>query len=150
MMNHAEKARSLFMAGFNCAQSVFAAFCDVTGMDEETALRLSSSFGGGIGRMREVCGAVSGMAMVAGMVSGYADPKNQDEKAAHYALVQKLANTFKAQNGSVVCRDLLALPLGSDAPVPTPRDEKFYQRRPCAEFVVGAAAILDEWLENRA
>ena len=148
-MNHEEKALGLFLGGCNCAQAVFAAFCDVTGTDEETALRLSSSFGGGIGRMREVCGAVSGMAMVLGLVAGYSDAKDARAKSEHYALVQRLAGRFREQNGSIVCRELLSLPAGPDAPDSPPRDEKFYINRPCAEYVKSAARILDEWLAHR-
>ena len=149
MTKHEEKARSLFLEGYNCAQAVYAAFCDVTGVEEEAALRLSSSFGGGIGRLREVCGAVSGMAMVAGVVAGYSEAKAPDKKAAHYALIQRLCGTFKAEFGTYICRELLALPAGPSEPTPDKRDQTYYQRRPCADFVAGAARILDAWLEER-
>ncbi len=149
MTKHEEKARTLFLEGYNCAQAVYAAFCDVTGVDVEDALRLSSSFGGGIGRLREVCGAVSGMAMVAGAVAGYSEAKAPDKKAAHYALIQRLCTSFKTEFGSYICRELLALPAGPYEPTPTKRDRAFYQRRPCADFVAGAARILDAWLEER-
>ena len=148
-MSHEEKAYQLFMGGCNCAQAVFTAFCDVTGMDEPTALKLSSSFGGGIGRMREVCGAVSAMAMVAGLVAGYSDGKDSNAKSEHYALVQRLAGQFREQNGTIICRELLALPAGASAPQSAPRDKAFYERRPCAELVKSAARILDEWLAQR-
>ena len=91
MINHSEKAKELFLQGYNCSQSVFAAFCDVTGIDFNTALMISSSFGGGMGRMREVCGAVSGMFMVAGALYGYDSPKDNKIKSEHYARIQKLA-----------------------------------------------------------
>lgn len=149
MTKHEEKARMLFLEGYNCAQAVYAAFCDVTGVDAEDALRLSSSFGGGIGRLREVCGAVSGMAMVAGAVAGYSEAKAPEKKDAHYALIQRLCTSFKTEFGSYICRELLALPTGPYEPTPAKRNRAFYQRRPCADFVAGAARILDAWLEER-
>lgn len=144
-MDHRELAAELFLNGHNCAQSVVVAFCDVTGLDPEFAARLSSSFGGGMGRMREVCGAVSGMLLVAGLLYGYSDPGPGDEaKKAHYQLVQELAGRFRQENGSIICRELLQDP-PSD-PAPTPRTAEFYKTRPCARFVVSAARILDEYL----
>lgn len=98
MNNHQERAEALFKQGYNCAQSVFAAYSDELGMDMETALKLSSSFGGGMGRLREVCGAVSGMFMVAGLKDGYSDPTDKEAKANHYKLIQKLVNTYLAGN----------------------------------------------------
>ncbi len=148
MINHVEKAGNLFLEGYNCAQAVFAAFADVMDMDESTALKLSSSFGGGMGRMREVCGAVSGMFMVAGYLYGY-DKPGQDNSQAHYALVQELAAKFKEKHETIICRDLLAsLKPGSD-PKPTKRDAEFYKKRPCLHFVEDAAAILDELIAEK-
>jgi len=98
MINHAEKAKQLFLEGYNCSQAVFSAFCDVTGIDFQTALKISSSFGGGMGRMREVCGAVSGMFMVAGILYGYDAPKDNISKTEHYKRIQKLAEDFKKDN----------------------------------------------------
>ncbi|PNV60712.1 hypothetical protein C0033_17185 [Clostridium sp. chh4-2] len=146
MINHREKAKENFMAGYNCAQSVFLAFCDETGLDRETAARLASSFGGGMGRLREVCGAVSGMFMAAGMIKGYEDPKDQDGKKAQYQLVQDLAEAFKEKNDSIICRELLGLTQHSDSPVPSERTEEYYQKRPCAELVADAAEILERML----
>ena len=104
-MDHREKAAELFVNGCNCAQAVAVAFCDVTGMDPRAAAKLSSSFGGGMGRMREVCGAVSGMLMVAGLLYGYDDPGENDvNKKAHYRLVQTLAGQFREEIGSIICR----------------------------------------------
>ena len=144
-MDHTYKAAELFMHNCNCAQAVTVAFCDVTGMDETFAARLSSPFGGGMGRMREVCGAVSGMLMVLGQLYGYTDPGEEDcRKAAHYALVQELAEKFRAEAGSILCRELLDNP-PSD-PNPTPRTEEFYQTRPCARMVMIAAKILDDYI----
>ena len=102
-MTHQEKARQNFLNGYNCAQAVFCAFCDVTGMDEREALRLSSSFGGGMGRLREVCGAVSGMFMAAGLLYGYDDLEDKSLKAAHYARIQDLAARFSSQKKSLIC-----------------------------------------------
>lgn len=140
-MSHAEKAKSLFKQGYNCSQAVYLAFCDVTGMDEKTALMLSSSFGGGMGRMREVCGAVSGMFMVAGQLYGYSDPNDRNAKAEHYALIQRMAAKFREKNGSIICRELLGT--NDSAPNPTERTDRFYKKRPCAELVAMCAEITD-------
>ena len=144
-MEHAERAAELFLNGYNCAQAVAVAFCDVTGMEEKLMARLSSSFGGGMGRMREVCGAVSGMLMVAGILYGYDAMDDEESKKAHYALVQALAGKFREQVGSIVCREILKNP-PSD-PAPTPRTAEFYKLRPCARMVYLAAQILDEYIE---
>lgn len=149
MENKCQKAMTLFANGCNCAQATFAAYCGEAGMDQETALRLSSSFGGGIGRLREVCGAVSGIAMAAGLLVGPADPQDLDAKATHYAFIQKLAMEFKQENGSYICRELLALPEGPDASTPEPRTEAYYRLRPCAEYVGSAAGILEKALSER-
>lgn len=143
-MNHAEYAAELFMGGYNCAQAVAVAFCDVTGMDRELAAKLSSSFGGGMGRMREVCGAVSGMLMVAGILYGHDLPEDNKEKMEHYALVQELAGQFRAQAGSIVCREILKNP-PSD-PVPSPRTEEYYAQRPCVRMVYLAAKIMEDYI----
>ena len=140
-MSHAEKAQALFKQGYNCSQAVYLAFCDVTGMDEKTALMLSSSFGGGMGRMREVCGAVSGMFMVAGQLYGYSDPNDRNAKAEHYALIQRMAAKFREKNGSIICRELLGT--NDSAPNPTERTDRFYKKRPCAELVAMCAEITD-------
>ena len=142
-MDHSMKAAELFMEGYNCAQAVVVAFCDVTGMDEKQAARLASSFGGGMGRMREVCGAVSGMLMVAGDLYGY-DSAASEGKMKHYALVQDLAGKFREQAGSIICRDILKNP--PTDPNPTPRTAAFYKERPCARLVILAAQILDDYI----
>jgi len=143
-MNHAEYAAELFLNGYNCAQAVAVAFCDVTGMEPKATAKLASSFGGGMGRMREVCGAVSGMLMVAGVLYGYDAADNEEAKKGHYALVQNLASQFREQVGSIVCREILKNP-PSD-PAPTPRTEAFYKMRPCARMVYLAAEILDRYI----
>ena len=144
-MDHSMYAAELFLDGYNCAQAVAVAFCDVTGMDKEQAAKLASSFGGGMGRMREVCGAVSGMLMVAGLLYGYPAP-NPDAQMQHYALVQELAGKFREQAGSIVCREILKNP--PTDPKPTPRTKEFYTRRPCAYLVILAAQILDRYIAD--
>ena len=145
-MDHGEEARRLFLAGYNCAQAVFCAFRDEMGMDLDTAARLSSSFGGGMGRLREVCGTVSGALMALGAIRGYADPKDPDAKAAHYRLVQEYARRFREGNGSIVCRELLKGVTVTEGSVPEARTPEFYARRPCLRLVGEAAEILDGML----
>jgi len=161
-------AKENFLGGCNCAQSVLLSFGDVTGFDRETAMRLASSFGGGMGRMREVCGTVSGMLMVLGLVMGYdADaPTAAADKQAHYRRVQELSGRFRERFGSIVCRDILSGHVAkevkrlhdaeneqlramlSDAPDPTPRTEEYYRKRPCAELAFYAAYLLDGYLDE--
>lgn len=145
-MDHSELAVENFQKGYNCSQSVVVAFCDVTGMTADYAARLSSSFGGGMGRMREVCGAVSGMLMVAGLLYGYEIPGDDESKRAHYKLVQELAGKFREKEHSIVCREILKNP-PSD-PNPTPRNAEFYRKRPCARLVALAARILDDYIRE--
>ncbi len=142
-MEHSIYAAELFVKGYNCAQAVAAAFSDVTGLDEKFSAKMASSFGGGMGRMREVCGAVSGMLMVAGLLYGYDEPLEGGPKE-HYALVQELAGKFREEVGSIVCREILENP-PSD-PNPTPRTEAFYKQRPCTRMVMLAAEILDQYI----
>ena len=145
----AKKAMELFQEGYNCAQAVLGAFAQDMNMDFQQAMMLSSSFGGGMGRMREVCGAVSAMFMVAGLEKGYSDPKASTEKAGHYDYIQQLAAKFKEENGSIICRDLLGLAKpGPDAPVPEKRTEAYYKKRPCQLLVGQCAAILEQELNQ--
>ena len=143
-MDHGERAAELFLQGYNCAQAVVVAFCDVTGLEPDFSAKMASSFGGGMGRMREVCGAVSGMLMVAGLVYGYDTPGDDVSKKKHYTLVQELAGRFRQEIGSIVCREILKNP-PSD-PNPTPRTAEFYAKRPCARMVLLAGRILDEYM----
>jgi len=143
-MDHGMKAAELFMQGYNCAQAVAVAFCDVTGLDADFSAKMISSFGGGMGRMREVCGAVSGMLLVAGILYGYDTPGDDESKLEHYRLVQALSGQFREQVGSIVCREILKNP-PSD-PNPTPRTAEFYKTRPCARMVLLAGQILDEYI----
>ena len=145
-MEHKYQAAELFLKGYNCAQAVMVAFSDVTGIDPIMSAKLASSFGGGMGRMREVCGAVSGMVMAAGVLYGYDAVDDDVTKAAHYALVQELAGKFREQVGSIICRDILKNP-PSD-PNPTPRTEEYYRQRPCARMVYLAAEILDDYIAS--
>ena len=145
-MNHVDLAVVAFLEGYNCAQAVAVAFSDVTGLDRELSARLASPFGGGMGRMREVCGAVSGMLMVAGVLYGYDDPKATTAKRELYAQVQEMASSFRSENGSIICRDLLKNP-PSD-PNPSPRTAEYYSNRPCARMVATAAQILDTYIQT--
>jgi len=149
-MTHAEKAAELFIEGYNCAQAVFGAFCDVTGIDEKSAMTISSSFGGGMGRLREVCGACTGAFMVAGILFGYDDPKDDLAKKEHYALIQDIANRFKERNNTIICRELLDGIAKDTLPTPTPRTEEYYKSRPCLRFVMDAADILDEIIKEKS
>lgn len=145
MSEHAELARKLFLEGYNCSQAVFCAFCDVTGLDMDAAARMASSFGGGLGRLREVCGAVSGAALALGILRGYSDPGDYDAKKAHYARVQEFARRFREANGAIVCRELLGGAQAGSAP--EARSDAFYRKRPCPNLVVSAAEILDDMLK---
>ena len=143
-MNHGEKAMHLFLGGYNCAQAVAVAFCDVTGLGEKETARMVSAFGGGMGRMREVCGAVSGMLFVLSYLYGYDTPGDDASKKVLYTNVQDLAGQFREQVGSIICREILNNP-ASD-PNPTPRTAEFYAKRPCARMVFTAAEILDKFM----
>lgn len=147
-MTRPEKAKALFESGYNCAQAVFCAFEDVTGISGETALRFSAGFGGGMGRLREVCGAVSGMTMVLSCVFADADPNNHEKKKELYALIQQAAGDFKAENGSYICRELLSLGGGASDPSPEKRTEHYYKKRPCGELVRCAAEITEKYLNK--
>ena len=146
-MNHAEKAKELFLEGSNCAQATLAAFSDVTGIDEATAIKLTSGFGAGMGALRDTCGAVTGMFMAADMLYGYESPTDKEGKAAHYQLIRDLAAKFKEENGSIMCRDLLAN--CPKAQQPMDRTDEYYAVRPCVRLVMDAAAILDKVIEER-
>ena len=140
----AMRAKELFLEGYNCAQSVFLAYCDFTPFDEKVAATVAAPFGGGMGRLREVCGAVSGMTMMAGFLYPNFDPTDSQSKKENYAAVQELAEKFRKENGAIVCRELLGLAQKKDEPTPSPRTEEYYKRRPCAEYVAIAARIVGE------
>lgn len=145
--DYAKTAEELFKNGCNCSQAVLLAFSDKTGLDEETSLKLASSFGGGMGRMREVCGAVSGALMVLGIVKGYSDLSDANAKKEHYALVQEFARLFKEENGSIICRELLSGVNATEGGVPEERTETYYRKRPCSELCFTAAKITEELLK---
>ena len=145
-MDRAEHAAQLFLKGYNCAQAVAVAFSDLTGLTPELSAKMASSFGGGMGRMREVCGAVSGMLMVTSLLYGYDDPEDAQGKKELYKLVQSLAEQFRQQNGSIICRELLKNP-PSD-PNPSPRTAEYYRQRPCAAMVYTAAQILQRHIDE--
>ena len=134
-MNEVEKSEKLFLSGCNCAQAVFAAFADEFGLDEELAKRLACGLGGGVGRMREVCGAVSAAAMVIGMRLG-------PDKAAAYPAVQEFCAKFKSETGSIVCRELLAGTGATAGGSPEARTPDYYRKRPCVELVKLAVSLL--------
>ena len=141
-MTKGELAESLFKTGLNCAQAVATAFAEEMNMDAELVKRLTIGFGGGIGRMREVCGTVSGMAFVISALYN-------EDKGKIYERVQNVANQFKAENGSVVCRELLGLtPMSATPPTPEKRTDEYYKKRPCAELVKMSADILDRYIKS--
>ncbi len=142
----AQRATDLFKQGYNCSQAVFASCADIYGVtDESLALRLSASFGGGMGRMRMVCGAASGMFMLAGLQNGSSTPHDNEGKMANYAFVQQLAGEFKAQYGSLICAELLGLAPKPQDPKPEERTQQYYEKRPCSEMVAQAVRI---YLQN--
>lgn len=148
MRNHAEIAKEFFLKGYNCAQAVCCAFADEMGFSEEQAARLVSSLGGGMGRLREVCGAVSGALVVLGYLNGYSEPGNDTVKMAHYKQVQDFAARFRTEYDTIICRELLqGIELQhKDGYVPDARTPEYYKTRPCIRFVEAAGRILDEML----
>lgn len=142
-MDRAERAAELFLRGYNCAQSVAVAFSDLTGIDETTSAKMVSGFGGGFGRLREVCGAVSGMVMVASILYGYDKPDPEAQQKC-YAMVQQLVKEFQEQTGSMICRDILKNP--PTDPTPSPRTAEYYKQRPCARMVMVATQVLEEYI----
>ena len=147
-MDRALKAKENFLMGYNCTQSVVLAFSDLLGIDEKTALRLASSFGGGIGRMREVCGTLLGAFIVIGVLYGYDDPKAREEKNAHYARVQEIAEVFRSRNGSIICRELLGAMGKDSSPDASERTEEYYKKRPCPELCCCAARAVEEYIKE--
>ncbi len=146
--DHGKTAEELFRSGCNCSQAVVAAFEDVTGFDRETSVKVASALGGGICRLREVCGAVGGAMIVLGMVHGGETNTDREKKAELYRIGQDFADRFKAEMGSVVCRELLGLPEGKSEAVPEARTNAYYKKRPCAEIVRVAATILEQVIKG--
>ena len=143
-MSRADRAEELFRQGYNCGQSVFAAFADVLGMTVEEAAKIASPFGAGFGKLREVCGAVSGMTLVTGYLRGYSDPADYESKKEVYALIQKMCAEFEERQGSIICRDLLGLKKGEDTAEPAVRTEEYYRSRPCIGACRTAAEIVEK------
>jgi len=137
-----QKAGELFKAGYNCCQAVAMTFADVIGLPEDEIARLASGFGGGMGRMREVCGTVSAMTMVSGALIPANDVNDKSAKTKNYALVQEMAAEFKDMNGSIICRELLGLSKPEGTPVPSDRTSEYYKKRPCGELCSIAAGIV--------
>ena len=142
MKSRGELAKELFESGYNCSQAVILAFHDKLDLDRETILKISSSFGGGMGRLREVCGTVSSMFIIAGLKFGYTEPEDREGKIKHYALIQKLAEEFKNINGSIVCKELLNVK-GPQSPVREERSKEYYRKRPCSNLVKCSAEIIE-------
>lgn len=140
--SRAARAVDLFKQGFNCSQAVFTSCADLYGItDESLALRLAASFGGGMGRMRLVCGAASGMFMLAGLHNGSATPHDNTGKMENYAFVQQLAGDFKSRYGSLICAELLGLAPKPQEPKPEERTQQYYEKRPCVEMIAEAVRI---------
>ena len=144
-----QHASDNFLKGFNCSQSVFSAFAPSFGLSEEFALKLSCSMGAGMGRMREVCGAVSAMALIVSLVNGNTDPENTDAKTENYRTVRMLADLFRRKRNTILCRELLGLEPGKSQPVPEERTRAYYESRPCPEKIADAAEILENFLRSR-
>lgn len=145
-MKRADRAEELFRQGYNCSQTVYATFADILGMSVDDAARQVSAFGAGFGKLREVCGAVSGMTMLAGILKGYSDPADRDGKIALYKLEQEMCAEFEKEMGSIICREMLGLEKGEDLAEPAVRTEEYYQSRPCVKACRVAASIAEKYL----
>lgn len=150
MRDHKQAATENFLKGYNCAQSVFLAYTDMTGFDDETALKISSALGGGMSRLRETCGAISALSIVFGMLYGFVSPEDYESKAKAYAEFQSVALEFENRFGSLVCRDLLSLKIRHDMPLPEKRDADYYKKRKCALYISAACEIMDEYIKKRS
>ncbi len=147
-MTRREAAMENFKKGYNCSQAIVLAFADLLPVDETMLLRMASSFGGGMGRLREVCGSVTGMFMIAGLLYGYDGPETGKIKADHYAGIQELAHRFEEKHGTIVCREMLGLTVRHDVPVPEARTAEYYRKRPCVEIIGDAAEILEQYIRE--
>ena len=148
IVSKGDRAYELFKQGYNCSQAVFGAFAEELGVDFNTAVKLASGFGGGIGRMREVCGTFTGLTMAASMIYGYNDPDDTETKAELYEKIRALADSFREENGSIICRELLGLQQAEKSAVPEARTSEYYKKRPCAELCRYAAELLEEFIKN--
>lgn len=145
---HAEMAGKIFEQGYNCSQAVLLAFCNITGLDWETAAKLASSFGGGMGSMGEVCGAVTGAFMVLGLLYGNPDPADKEAKVEHSRRIFNYALSFQAENGSLLCRELLQLPEQETKPAQINKSLSALEVMPCTLLVKRAAALVDSFIEG--
>lgn len=147
-MDYGARAKELFESGYNCCQAVFLACTEDLELDTETKAKLASSFGGGIGGMRQVCGTVSGMFLALGLRCGYSDPKDKAGKAAQYEVIRALADEFKQENGSIICRELLGLDENFKPKPPEDRTDSYYKKRPCGKLCKCAADILGRYMDE--
>ena len=148
MESRVTQAVATFESGYTCAQAVFITYADLFGMDRETALKLSSPMGGGVGRMREICGVVSAMALLAGLKEGNTDPENEAGREQIYVLTRKLADKFKEKNHSIICRELLGIEGMEESAKPSARTKEYYESRPCSRLVADASEIIEEMLSE--
>lgn len=147
-MSKGDRAYELFTQGYNCSQAVAVAFSEEIGLDEQTIALLVSGFGGGMGRLREVCGTFSGIVAVLSRLYGYSDPKDITAKKELYEKIRALAERFKRDNGSIICLELLGLDKPEDSAAPEPRTKEYYKKRPCPELCRYAADILEEFIKD--
>ena len=147
-MTRRETAIANFKKGYNCAQAIVLAFEDMLPIDKELLSKMASSFGGGMGRLREVCGSVCGMFMIAGLLYGYDEPETGGKKAEHYARIQELARRFEEKHGSIVCRELLGMSNHREDPTPEARTKEYYEKRPCPEIIGDAAELLEQFIRE--
>ena len=147
MGKRADRAREMFLEGYNCCQSVVGAFAELYGFDPETAMKMAEGFGGGLGRMRLTCGAVNGMAMVAGMKLSHGKAGDLQRRGDIYAVVRQMVEEFKAQNGTIICAELLGLSMPKDdSPIPEERTPDYYKRRPCPDKIHQCGLIIEKYL----
>lgn len=147
-MSKGDIAYDNFLSGYNCTQAVTLAFAEEIGLDKEALAKLSSGFGGGMGRLREVCGTFSGVVMVVSQLYGYSEPKNLTDKKELYEKIRALAERFRADNGSIICRELLGLEKAEASATPEPRTPEYYKKRPCPELCRYAANLLEEFIKE--
>ena len=147
MGKRADRAKEMFYEGYNCCQAVVGAFAEDFGMDATTAMKFAEGMGGGMGRMRLTCGAVSAMALIAGLAKSSGLPKNLQQRGEIYALVRAMADEFKQKNGSIICGELLGAALPKDdSPMPQERTAEYYKKRPCPECIHDAGLIIEKYL----
>lgn len=147
MGKRADKAREMFLQGYNCCQAVVGAFAQFYGFDPDTAMKMAEGFGGGLGRMRLTCGAVNGMAMVAGMKMSHGKAGDLQRRGDIYAVVRQMVGEFKEQNGTIICAELLGLSMPKDdSPIPEERTPDYYKRRPCPDKIHQCGLIIEKYL----